>query len=267
MKKTAYVLVLFALLMNPSRILAGDEGKRILERMYTMYSEAKSFSADAEYYSETSHKPPMTDKRTMSLIYKKPDHLKLSWTEIQMGGALIRNTIFTRDGELFFYWQLFNEYRKEESIFKSIGAAAGISRGLSMYLPSLLIGAKEYMELANVKTRDDKNINGIECYVVVGDKSNGKYEYAISKDNYALIQIKEIQEVKSKDIGKMMSEARKEAPHIDIPDMPTMPDFTTRATTTFININIDLKINEKEFDEELPEGAKLVDQIPSNRTL
>src|SRR3989338_6345074 len=123
----------------PLRAQVSPDASRVFDATLEVYKTSISFSCEGDFFSQDDRKPPMKDRRTVKILFSRPDRFRLDWTEIKAGGEITTNSIFTRDKTLFFYWADFDQYAKQESIESSIGANAGISRALSFMIPSLLL--------------------------------------------------------------------------------------------------------------------------------
>jgi len=267
MKMLCGVMILFGVMLGcPVRSAAEDDAaaKQIFDHVLQTYKTAKTFSCDGDYESDSTSIPPLNDKITFKIVFSRPGLFRMDWTETKMGGDVVTNSIFTRDGALYFYWPLMNKYAKQKSIPDIIGTNAGISRGLSYEIPSLLLGENGYFRFVSLKQEPDVTVEGAPHFSLAGKDGRGNsYEIAIDKVTYTIVQVKQVELIKGSTVADAKKEMAKTNPEIakNMPDLPPMPDFTVTSTTTYRNISFGRDIPVAEFNYEVPPTAQFVDNL------
>ena len=252
------------------RIISAEdltEPKQVLEKMMETYKTCSSFACEGEYNALFSTTYYHKDKKTVKIVFSRPNLFRLDWTEIRAGGEELTNSIYTKDGQLYFYWATFDEYKKMSSIKNAIAENAGISSGLSSLIPTILINPEWGKDLKSVKLESEFDLDGEKCYRVVGTGPlDRETEFAISKNTFAILQVKEKFVVSAKGTEKALEEFHKQYPGRELPAI-NLPDFEVTSVTRYKNVKFNFQPKETDFEFKVPQTAKLVEKIPSKNPL
>ncbi|HVS09667.1 MAG TPA: hypothetical protein VMS76_07305 [Planctomycetota bacterium] len=121
----------------------------VLSNVANVYASCRSYRDDGDVVSTIVGKPPLelrnTARQPFSTVFQRPDRFRFEFRGMTGGSEekWEHYVIWSEEGLTRSWWTLRPEVEIGRSIEAAIGAAAGVSKGSSCTIPSLLIGTTE----------------------------------------------------------------------------------------------------------------------------
>jgi len=159
-----------ALLAMSSSALADDDGRQIMDRMISTYSELQSYAdTGVVLVYRDDNEPP--NETTFETMFSRPQFLKFSWVTHHPYPPLRhvkwRNVIWSNDSGSF-SWHNYEQApsaEREPSLLIAIAGATGVSSGSAFTVPVLLmpeLGIPN--ELSEIRLVAVEDVEGTPCY-------------------------------------------------------------------------------------------------------
>jgi hypothetical protein len=173
--------------------------KAILGKVAEAYKSISTYrshgttSAEVQMAGQT-----ITDKGEFTMVLEKPDHYRISWTKSnsiaptqKQSGAVWHDGT---DRNLFVETGPKNGYVKQTEDKAALDAAAGLSGGVAVSVPSLFFEKfkgrnNPAASIKEPKLEGTEKVEGVDCYVVSGPSRESKQETLwIAKDSHLLVK-------------------------------------------------------------------------------
>jgi hypothetical protein len=153
---------------------------------------------------------PMEIEVRGKMDFVRPDQLELAWesTTAKFNGSIVQTNheIHMINGT--------SQPVKFTSLTQALESAAKTSGELACFVPELLIGETNRLNLVQVSMKPDIEVDGDLCYCIVGTNSEGhSLELAINKKTLFIQQIIDLLVINQKEIAKRL------------PNAPSVPDI------------------------------------------
>lgn len=153
--------------------------------------------------------------------FVRPDQFELAWesTTAQFNGSIVQTNheIHMINGT--------SKPVKFTSLIQALESAAKTSGELSCFVPELLIGETNRLNLVQVSMKPDIQVDGDSCYCIVGTNSEGfSVELAINKKTLFIQQIIDLLVINQKEIAKRLPNA---------PSVPAIGETKVKRTLKF----------------------------------
>lgn len=223
--------------IQPKRI------KDILEKVESKYASMQTYQSKGKTVSEI----PITAETSGGLARPFEINSQFSIALARDGKYFIEwsqkvHQSFTYNGAVWSIgkgdWMLFlGKKERMENKGMALGAAAGVSNGATMAMPSLFFG-EQLPIFSNLRLEPEEEINGNNCFVISGQMRGNTYVYWVSKETYLIHQMRTVYQ------------------NIDLPeeiekDMPaevrSMNYEKMTSTQTYQDIIIDESIPDEKF--------------------
>ena len=245
------VLVLALLLLRATTAPAQiqPEAGRILHRMLEAYRTAPAFACKGTYVDSDEASPGRPERRTVRMIFSRPERLRLAWTETDSHGKTTTNVIFNRQGKTYFHWESLGRDDHYADLRETIAACAGISLGLSYELPALLLlGPSDDIGFVSLRRLPDaRSEDGHACWRLAARTKQGEQrEMLIDRKSNALRQLMELTTVEPVTTMQVRAAMAKTDPKMA--NAPLPPSREVRSTYRFKNIRFTGSWPESAFD-------------------
>jgi hypothetical protein len=267
--KTAILAFGFlALAVSGAHAQQDPQGVALLKKVTDAYKTASSFSCLGQYENDLQTAHPVKLMGTFKILFVRPAEIRIDWSDTKMGGEVVTNSIFTQGSSILFYWGLLGKVAAQKDMEAALSTAAGISHGLSYFVPSLLRGSGRILDFTSLKAPGSAVVDGTNCLVLSGTTHfQGDLEIAVDSTTYAIHRYQATKVIKQKDIQRQIEKARKEAAKTDpalaakLHDAPAVPDFTSVMVATYQNPIFGPALTADAFVYPVPTTAKKVDKL------
>ena len=233
----------------------------ILDRCEAAYTHCETCSVEGQISEEFHTAIPNTNVKDMRLWFARPGKLfRLDWTETQNGGGRKTNSVFTRDGQTYFFWGSLGRFEHPEDLQMALAGATGISSGLAHFLPEMLVGRGGTVSLKNLEFKTGETLDGRACYVVAGLSRFGDEptELAVDKESFAVARVKVHRHIDGHTSARVAEKMK--AAHPDLAAKfaaePPMADFDVDSVTTY-KTTFDAPVTAANCDYPVPAGMSV----------
>ena len=262
MKK--FVLSCAMLCMGTGHLFAADltDPAEILQRCQAAYKNCATCKVEGDYRSVFGPAGKQTQDKGINLLFSRSDRLfRFDWTETDAQNTPSIQSIFTHEGQTHFYWGKLHRHVIRKDLSEALGAAAGISSGLTSFLPQLLQGEAWPLELKDSVLRPAETLDERPCYVVAGTghHDGGKLEVAIDKTDFSIRRVKEHYTVKAVSHEQMVDRLKATNPDLAarLAAQPPSPDFDVDAVTEYTKTVFNAPIGAADCDFQVPKDVPL----------
>lgn len=262
MKK--FVLSFAMLCIGGGRMVAADltDPVEILRHSQAAYRDCATCTVEGEHRSVFGPTGKQTQDKSINLLFSRPDHLfRFDWTQTDPQGQPSTQSIFTREGKTYFYWGALHRCESRRDLAEALGAYAGISSGLTSFLPQLLQGAAWPLTVKQPTLRPEETLDDHPCYVVAGTGRRGddKLEIAVDKADFSVRRVKEHYTVKAVSHAQMVDQLKETNPALaaQLAAIPPSPDFDVDAVTEYTKTVFNVPVTAADCDFRLPKDIPL----------
>ncbi len=192
-------------------------GEEVFAGVCWRYSSCGFFSCTGIYQSKMdANLMRELDHRAFSIRYSRPNRIRVSWTERwpsfpPTSENEIISTIYTESGHVKTFSPILSA-GAYSSIANAIGTEAGVSRGITYLIPSLLLGKTGYLDHWKIERLADERIAGDDCFVIALEtKGFGNYLLNVRKRDNAIIRSIDVS--KADVVDAQRQRAHRENPH------------------------------------------------------
>ncbi|MES2309080.1 MAG: hypothetical protein V4507_09495 [Verrucomicrobiota bacterium] len=235
------------------------DGNAIFNRVKEKYSKCQTFEGIGTLERKS---PDFTDGDYISnflIRFSRPDKIRVDW-EKGIFHKQGKDSIYTEDGKISSTGILFNRFK---SIEDAIGTDAGISGGISYFIPMLLLGKNGYLEHWAIVRKKDKVEAGKECYVIeVESKGYGIFTLDVSKNDFSILSSNQVEDGEVQTVQRIRAHQENSNWFNDGGEVKKVTGSSV-VTTKFSNIKFDLSLDEVAFHSE--KGEKKSSKLFSRR--
>jgi hypothetical protein len=268
MVRAAALAAISLALIGSARADTNMEAQALWQKVQNAYKAAATFSATGQYEDDMVTTEPLKLSGTFKILYSRPAAIRVDWTDTQFGGEVVTSSVFTQDGTIFLLMGEMKKWAAQKDMERALSTAAGISHGVSFAIPSLLRGQLDYFAFTSLEPVLRLKVNGQDCRIITGlTAQQAKLELTINPATYAILQIKETQVIRNAEVAAEITKARESLAKTD-PEQaaklrapPSMPDFTSVETMTFIDPTFGATLKPEDFVYPVPDDAKKVDNL------
>ena len=219
------------------------DGEKIFEKVKEKYSNCKTFECSGTH----EHKSPdlMSSGYTSSFLirFSRPDKIRIDWEKgifSEQGGE----SIYTSDGKIY---STDDTYSSFKTIEDAISTNAGVSNGISYFIPNLLLGKVGYLSYWTITREKDAAVDSKECYVIkIESKGYGIFTLNVNKADFSILSSVKVMD--SKVATAQRVRANQENPKWFAEGQEVSGSNTVK--THFAHIKFDIPLSEVDFKAE-----------------
>jgi len=147
------------------------EESSLLEKVLQAHVEFEAFRCRATLRRTIQADSVIESSFAMRLAFSRPGNLFLQWWLDD--DREVKHRVVLSTGSLIIDHSFGDmEWKQPQSIEDVLAAHAGISSGLSLHVPSLLLGYKEYSLFESVEAIERRSDSACESYLITGVGGN-----------------------------------------------------------------------------------------------
>ncbi len=132
----------------------------IVDKIRAAYLRCGSFSCKGELSRRIFQSPSPSKQIHVRILFARPDALRIEWFELSLARRPKAHLIVAKNRTAYRFDPEEGRWQKEDSVHLALAADAGISAGISSFIPSLLLGSHDFPELGKVARTDDVTFCG-----------------------------------------------------------------------------------------------------------
>lgn len=198
----------------------------ILQKAVAAYKSMQTYKSEGTVTSDIeAGGRKMLIKTSFSMVLKKPNLYLVTWSQKDMPvpGMTQSGAVWSDGTQPYLYMGVLKAHSKMESDEMALGAAAGISSGVTITVPPLFFPLLKEMStpfsrLADPKLEAEEKVDGEDCYMIGGASAMSKKEtFWISKSRHVILKYSRSLEIPEENrelaeaTEKQLDEAMKEA--------------------------------------------------------
>lgn len=171
---------------------------QILGRMATVYAQCKSYRDSGVlktvFIDDTGKR---IDERRFTTAFIRPHRFRFEYELIRPAQqSRYRYIIWSNGRDVRTWWYVVQEIRQAESLGSALTAAAGVSGGLTMNIPALLLPdavgirfKRDLVKLSDSERVEDGKLGKVDCFRVQGNYLDDRTVLWIDKATFLLHRI------------------------------------------------------------------------------
>lgn len=239
------LIVLFSL----SWVFSEDatDGEKIFEKVKEKYSTCKTFECSGTHEHKSQNLLSNDYTSRFLIRFSRPDKIRIDWEKgifHYLGGE----SIYTSDGKICSTDNIFSSFKSVED---AIGTNAGVSNGISYFIPNLLLGKNGYLSYWTILREKDTTVDSKECYVIkIESKGFGIFTMNVNKEDFSILS--SVQEMNANVATAQRVRANKENPKWFADGQQVSGSNTVE--THFTTIKFDIPLEDSAFKAEKLNG-------------
>lgn len=156
-------MFVFAWLLCCIRCFGGDETPILFNKMLDSYKKESFFSCKGEVGTGMSGSQ-IRDIKKFELSFVRPDKFNLEFVGNNPANQQPRtNKIFTLFGKVYSQVDPATQPKEEISLYEALKNNSGVSAGVSVFVPFLLLGTN-FFSLDGITQKPDTQVDGVKCF-------------------------------------------------------------------------------------------------------
>ncbi len=160
------------------------DGEKIFEKVKEKYSSCKTFECSGTHKHKSLDLISNDYTSSFLIRFSRPDKVRIDWEKgifHNLGGE----SIYTSNGKIY---STDDTYSSFKTIEDAISTNAGVSNGISYFIPNLLLGKVGYLNLWTILREKDTTVDSKECYVIkIESKGFGIFTLNVNKEDFSIL--------------------------------------------------------------------------------